>query len=423
MRQSLPSLRAGVRKDDGLMRSLGPTCRSETFFAPAFNPSLREEQAVNTLPLMPQRFAVLAAALVSSLVLLLGGCMGTPQTSAPQSSEPMAATQALASGTGFVYSANEGEDSISRIDLATRQVTMLKIPVTPHNVQISHDGQRLFAVGSMAGQMKKDVPGAAPGGHEHAAAKEAGGLVIFDATAANAAKATLVTVGRAPAHVVVDARGERAYVSNSEDNTVSVVDAARGSVVGSIPTAASPHGLRMSPDSREIYVAATNGNVVSVIDVSTSKEVARIPLGNAPVQVGFTPDGSRAYVSLRDENAVAVVDTQTRRLITTIPVGRAPIQLFATPDGNFVYVANQGTEREPDNTVSVIETRGNTVVKTLVTDLGAHGVVVSDDGSRVFIANTFAGTVSTIDTATQRVIGSVRVGKGPGGITYRPGSH
>jgi YVTN family beta-propeller protein len=50
------------------------------------------------------------------------------------------------------------------------------------------------------------------------------------------------------------------------------------------------------------------------------------------------------------------------------------------------------------------------------------GVVVSDNGSRVFIANTFAGTVSTIDAATQRVIGTVRVGSGPGGITYRPAS-
>ncbi len=232
-------------------------------------------------------------------------------------------TKALASGTDFVDSANEGEDSISRIDLAPRRVTLL--------------------------QVEKALPGAAPGGRGHAAEKEAGTLVIFDAT--------------------------------------------RGWVVGSIPIAASSHRLRMSTDGREIYVAATKGNAVSVIDAS-----------------------------LRDDDAVAVVDTPTRRQITAIPVGRSPIQLFATPDGNFVYVANQGTEREPDNTVSVIETRGNTVVKTLVTDLGAHGVVISDNGSRVFIANTFAGTVSTIDTATQRVIGSVRVGKGPGGITYRPGS-
>ena len=51
------------------------------------------------------------------------------------------------------------------------------------------------------------------------------------------------------------------------------------------------------------------------------------------------------------------------------------------------------------------------------------GVVVSVDGSRVFITNAFAGTVSTIDAATQRVTGTVRVGTGPGGITYRPASH
>lgn len=335
----------------------------------------------------------------------------------------MAAAAPLASNAGFVYSANEGEDSISRIDLATGRVMTLPVPVTPHNAQISRDGRRLFVVGSMAGQMKMAAPTAAGGGDAHAASKEPGGLLTFDATAANAASATLVMVGRAPAHVIVDARGERAYVSNAEDDAVSVVDAARGSVVGSIPTAASPHGLRMSPDGREIYVAATKGNAVSVIDVATSKEVARISVGKAPVQVGFTPDGARVYVSLRDDNAVAVVDTRTRHLITTIPVGRSPIQVFATPDGNFMYVANQGSEREPDNTVSVIDTHRNVVVKTITTDRGAHGVVVSDDGSRAFITNTFAGTVSTIDTATQRVIGSVRVGSGPGGITYRPASH
>ena len=95
------------------------------------------------------RFAVLATALASSLVVALGGCM-----SAPSSSEPKAAAPPLAGGAGFVYSANEGADSISRIDLATGRVLTLPVPVTPHNVQISRDGRWLFAVGSMAGQMK-----------------------------------------------------------------------------------------------------------------------------------------------------------------------------------------------------------------------------------------------------------------------------
>ena len=366
---------------------------------------------MKTTPLIRIPFAVLALALLSTLLIALGGCASTPSSGAS-----MAAAAPLING--FVYSANEGEDSISRIDLTTARVTTMPVPVTPHNVQIARDGRRLFVVGSMPGQMKM----AGPDGAAQANASQPGRLLILDADATNATTATVVAVGRAPAHVIVDARGDRAYVSNAEDNAVAAVDVARGRVVGSIPTAASPHGLRMSPDGREIYVAGTKGNAVSVIDVATSRELTRIPVGKAPVQVGFTPDGTRVYVSLRDDNAVAVLDTRTRRLIATIPVGRSPIQVFATPDGNFMYVANQGTEQEPDNTVSVIDIRLNAVVKTLTTDRGAHGVVVSDDGSRVFIANSFAGTVSTIDAATQRVMGAVRVGSGPGGITYRPAS-
>ena len=50
---------------------------------------------------------------------------------------------------------------------------------------------------------------------------------------------------------------------------------------------------------------------------------------------------------------------------------------------------------------------------------GAHGVAMSDDGGLVFIANTFAGTVSVINTMAQHVLATVRVGAGPGGITYR----
>jgi len=42
-----------------------------------------------------------------------------------------------------------------------------------------------------------------------------------------------------------------------------------------------------------------------------------------------------------------------------------PIQMFGTPDGRFVYVANQGTESQPDDTVSVIDTASNKIVGTI----------------------------------------------------------
>lgn len=335
--------------------------------------------------------------------------------------------QRAAQTSGFVYTADERGNSISRINLADNQVQKFRISVSPHNVQISRDGQMLLAVGAPANggghshgaeSEKHDDGGIKSGEHgdEHGGAL--GKLLIFDAAKIGVDQPSEIEVGRHPAHVVVDSQGKFIYVSNSEDDTVSVVDAAQKKVVNTVKTGKFPHGLRISPDGREIYVANTGDGTVSVIGTSEQKEIARIPVGKAPVQVGFTPDGSRVFVSLRDENSVAVIDAKTRRKIASLSVGNQPIQMFATPDGRFVYVANQGTEDAPDNRVSVIDAQNNTVVATITAGKGTHGVVASDDGSRVFVTDTFDDTVSMIDTATQKVVGTISVGDAPNGITF-----
>ena len=334
-----------------------------------------------------------------------------------------APTSRPTTAAGFVYTANERGNSISVINLHTRQVGTVTVSISPHNVQTSPDGRLLFAVGMAA---SKTAGGAAMGSMEqmNTGKKTHGMLLILDTARLNAKRtvnaqgAPSIEVGSEPAHVVVDRRCRRAYVTNGADNTVSVVDVVRRKVIATIATGASPHGLRISPDGREIYVADVKDNSVSVISVAAAKEVIRIPVGKGPVQVGFTPNGRRVYVSLRDENSIAVIDAARRKRIAVVPVGRSPIQLFVTPNGRTVYVANQGTESNPGNTVSVVATASNRVVATLVTGRGAHGVVVSKDGKDAFIANSFADTVSIIDTATQKVVHSIKVGKGPNGITF-----
>lgn len=356
--------------------------------------------------------------LATALLVTTAACGGgeRDRASAPDSAAAAAAPARL--GAGLVFTADEGSNSTSRVDLRSGQVTRLDLPIEPHNVQVSPDGRWLLAVGPAAGGEMPAEHGV-EGGRQHSETAGAGGrLVILATDSLGGRPAVEVEIGQHPAHVIVGSGSRLAYTTNSGDNSVIVVDLDRRQAVDTITTGAFPHGLRPSPDGREIYVACVDDNSVAVIDTQTAREVARIPVGRAPVQVGFTPDGRHAYVSLRDENAVAVIDVGARRTIATVPVGRSPIQLFATPDGRFVYVANQGTETAPDSTVSVIDTRQNAVVETLITGRGAHGVVVSDDGDRVFIANSFANTVSVIDVASQRVIGSVAVGEKPGGITY-----
>lgn len=309
--------------------------------------------------------------------------------------------------SGVVFTADEEGNAISVVNPETGQVETTGIGISPHNVQISSDGQKLFAVGTpmAAGQAMGGMVGR-------------GRLLVFDATRVSGGPTANIEVGRGPTHVIVDSQGARAFVPNAGDNAISVVDLERRQVIKSIPVGKSPHGLRMSPDGQTIYVANTDEGTVSVVSVGNLTEVARIPVGSGPVQVGFTPDGKRSYVSLRDENSTAVIDTASRRVIAKIPVGPGPIQVFAAPNGRQVYVANQGTEAAPGNTMSIIDTASQKVVAKIVTGAGAHGIVVNGSGDRVFVTNIFADTVSVIDPANQKVLRSIPVGDGPGGVTY-----
>lgn len=335
---------------------------------------------------------ILGLAAAAFLILPLPG--GTPQAGEAQ---------------GYVLTADEQGNSVSRVDLTTKEVSTVALPIGPHNVQVTPDMQRLLVVGSPA-----EAGHGGHGGNHHG--QSPGRLLLLDPLALKTAPLEIV-VGNHPAHVVTDPEGRRAFVTNSGDDTIAVVDLAAGRVVANIPTGDYPHGLRLAPDGRHLLVANVQDGTVSLIDIEKLSEAARIPVGAAPVQVAFLPDGSRAYVSLRDEDAVAVVDVAARAVLGRIPVGDGPIQLYATPDGSKVVVANQGSEATPSNEVSVIDVASGSVV-TVKAGVGPHGVVISTDGAQAFVTNVNDGTLSVIDIATPKIIATYRVGKGPNGVTY-----
>ncbi len=76
-----------------------------------------------------------------------------------------------------------------------------------------------------------------------------------------------------------------AYVVNSGDGTVSVIDTATNTVVGTpIPVGREPYGVAVTPDGKHAYVANRGSNNVSVIDTATNLVVATVVVGNVPYQ-------------------------------------------------------------------------------------------------------------------------------------------
>jgi YVTN family beta-propeller protein len=58
-----------------------------------------------------------------------------------------------------------------------------------------------------------------------------------------------------------------------------------------------PFGVAVTPDGSKVYVANEVSASVSVIDTATNTVVGTIPVGNFPIGVAVIPDGSKVYVT------------------------------------------------------------------------------------------------------------------------------
>ena len=120
-----------------------------------------------------------------------------------------------------------------------------------------------------------------------------------------------------------------------------------------------------TPATVDAYITNSGDGTVSVIDTTTNTVVKTIPVGSKPFGVAVTPDGSKIYIANSGDDTVSVINTATNTVIgSAIAVGTDPVGVAVTPDGKTVYVTNQG-----DGTVSVIDTATNTVIGSAI-DVG-----------------------------------------------------
>ncbi len=210
-----------------------------------------------------------------------------------------------------------------------------------------------------------------------------------------------------------------AYITNTGDNTVTVIDTANDSFVTTIPVGVQPFGVAVNPARTRVYVVNTNlpfAGTVSVINTSTQTVQSTVTVGVFPVGVAVSPTGDRVYVGNSGDETISVIATSTDTVVDTIAGVADPQGLAVSPDGTRLYVANCNA-----NTVTVINTTNNTIVTTIPVGLFSQAVAVTPDGTRVYATNADDNTVSVIDTSTNMVVGPpVPVGNSPYGVAVHP---
>ena len=193
---------------------------------------------------------------------------------------------------------------------------------------------------------------------------------------------------------VCAAAAGRAFVSNEDEHTVTVIDTDRNEVISSIAVGKRPRGLKLSPDGKLLYVAVSG-------------------LPKCPPSV---PDEECEKLE-RDlkEDGIAVVDTATLKLKTVLKAGSDPEQFDVTTDGKRLIVAN-----EDASLATVIQLPSGKIETEVKVGKEPEGVRVSPDGTWIFVTNESDGSISMIDAKTLKVQRTVKVGQRPRDIAFTP---
>ncbi len=111
--------------------------------------------------------------------------------------------------------------------------------------------------------------------------------------------------GSSPNSVV--ATHNRVFVSNGNNDSISVIDTEKDEVIDTIELkidprlgnlrGAIPFGLALSPDGKRLYAAEAGINAVAVIDVSTHSVLGHIPTAWFPSKLAVSKDGKKLIIA------------------------------------------------------------------------------------------------------------------------------
>ena len=243
-----------------------------------------------------------------------------------------------------------------------------------------------------------------------------------------------VAVGNAPYGVAVDTDSDFALVTNTADNTVSVVNLLNGTVVGTpIPVGTNPEGIAVVPRLGLAVVANFGSNNATIVDETETigpKTVTLCPTCFQPVGVAINEDTLTAAITNSATSSptnpaavssVSFVDIPTATSTSSPPpIDEDPIAVAIDPTLNLTATA---CELVPTSTTAQagaldIGTVGGNPSTQRVFGLQVPTGVIFDPVSQVFlVANSAMNQVVIVDPVTFNAT-TLRAGIDPTSLDY-----
>jgi len=165
-------------------------------------------------------------------------------------------------------------------------------------------------------------------------------------------------VGRIPAgprvHGIVITPGDRGFITNGGENTVSIVDLKTLQTIAKVPTGGdNPDAILYEPTHNEVYAFNHTGQSATVIDASSGDVVAEIPLSGVAESGQSDADLGRVFVNIEDTDSIDVIDMGTHTVVDNWSVAPAssPTGMAIDPTTHRLFVGGGPAQVMIDDTI------------------------------------------------------------------------
>ncbi|WP_330179651.1 YncE family protein [Nocardia sp. NBC_01503] len=274
---------------------------------------------------------------------------------------------ALNRATRILFVTDFDEETVSWVDIATRQVIatlavgyypaqMAVNPKTDTLYLITHEkGPRLIAIDTETRTVTQRF--------------------TFDADSLTAS----------PASVSVDPDNNRLYVAlEGRKSFLATIDTVTRKVIGTLPIPDSSGAMVADLDQRIVYVSS--GDTIAVVDLAINSITTTIPGTEDPGLLILDAAGHRLYVTDGHGKTVSVIDTVARKVIASIEFDRTVGALALDGARHILYCATEPVWKAPTDVVTAVDTRTNKISQTIPIDGNyLYGLLVDEPSNSVYV--------------------------------------
>jgi YVTN family beta-propeller protein len=294
-------------------------------------------------------------------------------------------------GTSLALVSDENDDVVRVIDVSQQQVTqVIALPSGSGPVATAVNSSGTLAV---------------------VAERRAGLVAIINLTTFTVP--AQVPVGFGPLSVAI--AGTTAVVANENAASVSFVNIGTAAAIGTPLTVGNgPRGVAVDPVAMKAYVTNEDSGTVSVIDLISFAVSDTLKLGGniRPASIQLIPGSSLAVIAVPSfgEAGEALVLNLTSGTFSTINVN--PARSGGSSDiaihGTTAYFANQTGATVSYIPISTATGQASASPVAIPVDLGPRALTIDTKDNLLLVGCEGTGTVVLVDLASNQVIGRIK---------------